>query len=114
MRNPVVRRARGDPYPSQVEQTERLGNPANGLEHWLKARNNLPGIEPPNAAAVLDRLEDRTLPFSERQSLSESVRNQQNVGEQDSPIHTIAPNRLQRQLGSKRRGQAQLNKILCL
>src|SRR6202011_855888 len=35
---------------------ERLGNPANGLEHWLDARNKLPGIEPPNAAAVLDRL----------------------------------------------------------
>src|SRR5437667_1996733 len=84
-------------------RAERPGNAANGLEHWLKTRNNLPGIEPSNAGMVRDRLEDRALSFPERQSLPEGMRNQQNVGEHDGPIHPIAPNRLQRQLGGKLR-----------
>src|SRR6266436_3286636 len=87
-------------------RAERLGNAANGLEHRFKARNNLAGIEPGNAAAIRDRLEERALPFAKSQFLSERVRYQQNVGKQDRSVHAIAPHWLQSHLGSQCRGQA--------
>src|ERR1700756_1113775 len=46
----------GKPYQGGF-RAERLEDAANGLEHWFEAQNNLPGIEPSNVTAVLDRLE---------------------------------------------------------
>ena len=73
----------------------------------------LPGIEPSRYRCAFS-IGSRTGPSPSRKVsfLPESVGHQQNVGEQDSPIHTVAPNRLQRQLGGKRRAQAQLDEIM--
>src|SRR5262245_47170694 len=57
-----------------------------------------------------DRLERRPFAIEKRDALAERMWNNQNVGKQNRGVEMKAPNRLQRHLGGKLGGVAQLEK----
>ena len=72
-----------------------------GLDDRLQAVRDGGTIDLGEAAAIRDRFEARSFALDEPQLLAESLRDDEDVGEQDRSVEAEAANRLERDLGSK-------------
>ena len=92
--------AAGEPDHGHPLRQHRAG-PGHGLVDRADPFVERIGVEHRDLIHGADRRQLRAFPFGEPEILAQTVGHHQNIGEQDRPIHAVAADRLNRDLGSQ-------------